>query len=378
MRIELVFFDAGGGHRSAATALSLVSRQQGRGWDLRLSNLQDILDPLDIFRKFAGLRLQDVYNLILKNNWTLGAHYLLRTMHALIRLHHRPAVRLLEEHFRRTRPELAVSLIPHFNRALYQGLRPAAPNTPFVTLLTDIADYPPHFWIERQPQYFICGSARAVQQARALGHPEKAVFRVSGMILHPRFYEPLELDRRAERRRLGLEPDLPTGLVLFGGQGSHVMRRIAARLDASGLPVQLILLCGRNEKLLRSLKSLKCRMPVHIQGFTTEVPYYMRLSDFLIGKPGPGTISEALAMKLPVIVASNAWTLPHERYNAAWVREQQVGLVAGSFARIHRAVAEMLASDGLHRFSANAAAIENRAVFEVPDILERILARGPL
>ena len=43
-------------------------------------------------------------------------------------------------------------------------------------------------------------------------------------------------------------------------------------------------------------------IPMFVEGFTKEVPYYMRLSDFFIGKPGPGSISEALAMKLPVLV----------------------------------------------------------------------------
>ena len=60
------------------------------------------------------------------------------------------------------------------------------------------------------------------------------------------------------------------------------------------------------------------RMPMHVEGFTREVPYFMGLADFFIGKPGPGSISEALAMRLPVIVERNAWTLAHERYNADW------------------------------------------------------------
>ena len=58
-----------------------------------------------------------------------------------------------------------------------------------------------------------------------------------------------------------------------------------------------------------------------------QIPYFMSLSDFFIGKPGPGSISEALAMKLPVIVERNSWTLPQERYNADWVLEKDVGIV---------------------------------------------------
>ena len=55
--------------------------------------------------------------------------------------------------------------------------------------MTDFADYPPHFWIEKQQQYLICGTARAVEQAQAMGYDRDHVFRTSGMILRPLFYE---------------------------------------------------------------------------------------------------------------------------------------------------------------------------------------------
>lgn len=378
MRVDFLVFDAGGGHRAAANALELVIRQQRRPWQLRVWNLQDLLDSLDPVRKLFGIRLEDVYNrLLLQANFTLGTRHLLRVFHAMIRLWHAPVVRRLSAHFRQERPDLLVSLIPHFNRGIFEGLRRVHRDVPFVTLLTDLADFPPHFWIERQPQYFICGTERAAAQARELGHPPQAVYRVSGMVLHPRFYDTRQVDRGAARRRLGLDPDLPTGLVLFGGHGSRVMTTIVERLDRSGSPVQLIMLCGRNRGLLETLRRRPTRMPVHLEGFTTDVPMFMQLADFFIGKPGPGSISEALAMKLPAIVACNAWTLPHERYNAEWIREQGLGLVVDSYHRVDRAVAELLDSDNLERFRARAAAVQNRAVFEIPDVLAEIAAQGP-
>ena len=70
-----------------------------------------------------------------------------------------------------------------------------------------------------------------------------------------------------------------------------------------------------------------------MEGFTTSVNYYMQLADFFIGKPGPGSVSEALAMQLPVIVECNAWTLPQERYNAEWVVEKEVGTGPSQLSR---------------------------------------------
>jgi len=327
-----------------------------------------VLDPLDIFRKFTGLRLEDVYNLLLKKGWTLGSPQLTAAMHLIIRIYHRGQVKLLKKFWAQSRPDLLLSLVPNFNRALYQSLED---RTPMVTILTDLADYPPHFWIERgQKQFFICGTQRAAEQAREMGHPPERIFRTSGMILRPKFYEPVEVNRTSERVKLGLKPNLPTGLVLFGGEGSSAMLRIAKSVAAD---VQMIFICGRNEKLAGTLRDLETRFPISVQGFTTEIPYFMHLSDFFIGKPGPGSISEALAMKLPVIVERNAWTLPQERFNAGWVREKQVGVVLKSFRDINAGLAELLAPDNFARFRTNAASIHNRAVFEIPDVIDSIL-----
>ena len=83
-------------------------------------------------------------------------------------------------------------------------------------------------------------------------------------------------------------------------------------------------------------------MPMFVEGFTTRVNEYMQLADFFIGKPGPGSVSEALAMHLPVIVERNAWTLPQERYNATWVVEKEVGMVLRNFREIDKAVAKLI------------------------------------
>lgn len=371
-RIEFAFFDAGGGHRAAATALEMAIQAQRRPWDVQLLNLQELLDPLDILKKYAGIRIQDFYNTMLRNGWTLGSPQLLRVLQLAIRAYHRPTVRLLEARWKETQPAMVVSFVPHFNRALGESFSRAFPGRPFVTVLTDLADYPPHFWIERQPQYFVCGSDRAVQQARAMGHPDDRVFRASGMLLHPRFYEASVVNRLAESEHLGLRPDLPTGLVLFGGHGSRVMLEIAERLERSQLDLQLIFICGKNDKLASALRAQKSRLPRFVEGFTTKVNHYMQLADFFIGKPGPGSVSEALAMRLPVIVECNAWTLPQERYNAQWILEKEVGLVLRNFRRVERAVAQLIEPTTLARYRANAAALQNPAVFEIPEILKKI------
>lgn len=372
-RLEFGFFDAGGGHRAAATALKMAIEGQQCPWEVELANLQEILDPLDILKKFTRIRIQDLYNTMLRNGWTLGSPQLLKVLQLVVKINHRGGVRLLEEYWRQTQPDMLVSFVPHFNRIMCESFGDVFPGRPFVTLLTDLADYPPHFWIEeRQSQYFVCGSDKAVLQARSMGHPENRIFRASGMILHPRFYEPQTEDRATGRQRLGLGPDLPTGLVLFGGYGSHEIREIADQMDRSSLELQLILICGKNAKLAEELRARKWRIPVFVEGFTTKVNEYMHLADFFVGKPGPGSVSEALEMHLPVIVACNSWTLPQERYNADYIVEKQVGVVLRSFRDIERAVAQLIEPSALARYRANTVALDNQAVFEIPAILEKI------
>ncbi len=354
-------------------ALQSVIASEGYGWGVRLVNLQEVLDPLDIFRKMTGIRLQDIYNRMLAKGWTLGSPYLLPAMQGIIRMYHSAAVKLLSQYWAEARPDMVVSLVPNLNRALYQSLKAALPEVPFVTILTDLADYPPHFWIENQPQYFICGAERAVEQAKSLGHASSQIFQVSGMILRPHFYDPVVCDRNEERKRLGLRPDVPTGLVLFGGEGSAVMFSIAKRLGNSLNNLQLIMICGRNEKLRRRLSALRTRNKLFVEGFTKEIPRYMYLSDFFVGKPGPGSISESLKMHLPVIVECNAWTLPQERYNTEWVRQQGVGFVLKNFRGIEKAVQDLLSTNRFAAMKEKIASMNNRAVFEAPAILAKIL-----
>lgn len=373
-KISFVYFDAGGGHRSAMNALCAVIREQQRPWEIECLNLQEELDIIDFAKRITGRRIQDIYNLLLKKGWTLGTAQLLPILHGVIRLRRAYIVHLLERYWRATRPDLVLSLIPNFNRELAQSVRNALPTAPFVTLLTDLADYPPHTWIERESEYLICGTERAVQQALSTGHPAEHVFSTSGMVLNPAFYTTAETNRSEHRRLLGLEADRITGLVMFGGEGSQVMLDIARRLNSfAGL--QLIFICGRNQKLEAALRQMRFRIPVHIEGFTVEVPTCMQASDFFIGKPGPGSISEALLMGLPVIVQRNAWTLPQERFNTEWIKAKDVGIVIRNFRHIHEAVGRLIEPASFARRRANVRALRNRAVFEVPEILQALLTR---
>lgn len=110
-------------------------------------------------------------------------------------------------------------------------------------------------------------------------------------------------------------------------------------------------------------------------GFTDDVASVMRLGDFFIGKPGPGCLSEAVHLGLPVVTLRNAWTVPQERYNDDWVREQGVGIVIQSLADMGAATTQMIKR--LPVLQAATAGINNRAVFQFPGMRHRA-ARTPV
>jgi hypothetical protein len=373
-KIQILFHDAGGGHRNAAVALETIVAQQHRPWQVELVQFQELTDQLDVLRKLTGIRIQEQYNTLLRNGWTLGSEQLLRVLQATIRLFDRPMVKLLITHFQQHPADLLVSVIPHFNRQIAEAWTACYPGRPFVTIITDLADYPPHFWIEPIPeQYVICGTEKAFEQAREIGKDRSHVFVTSGMILRPDFYVEENIDAVVLRTELRLQPDLPTGMLLFGGFGSKAMYDIAEQLEAAELRLQLIVICGRNEKLAEKFRSRAWKMPIHVVGFTKEVHRLMRAADFLVGKPGPGSVAEAMVRKLPVILECNSWTLPQERYNTEWVKEKNVGVILRDFGQIAGAVKELLRPGKLSELRCNTEKLNNQAIFEIPEIFAELL-----
>jgi UDP-N-acetylglucosamine:LPS N-acetylglucosamine transferase len=137
-----------------------------------------------------------------------------------------------------------------------------------------------------------------------------------------------------------------------------------------------VLLCGHNQALAQRLRRLRRTAPHAVLGFTKDMPKALRLGDFLIGKPGPGCLSEAVHMGLPVITFLNSATMPQERYNARWVQEQGVGLVVSSLSQLPSAARSLIAD--LPTYWAATRRIDNRAVYEVVQILEDLFATDGL
>jgi len=388
LRIKFIVMGGGGGHYATYNALSNVLKQKNLPWEISATDTGELTKQLakkhrilDIFSLF-GTSASESYTQVQQKRWVWLQWLLIPLYKVLIKLNYKIGKKFLEEHWREEQPDLVVSLIPLFNQMLWESLESVKPGTPMVTVFIDFADSPPAFWIEPKTEsYLVCGTEKAVEQARSLGVRENLIIKTSGMVIHPRFYESSLLEQATsnnikvrERQRLGLDPNCLTGLVMFGANGSKVMPEIAQRLAFFQDKLQLILICGHNEKLASTLRESQGLQKRFITTFTEEIPYYMSIADFFIGKPGPGCISEALAMNLPVIVERSFATLPQERYNTHWIEQKELGVVIPSYRDIQNAVEQFLEPEIFNFYRARVSAINNQAVFEIPGILQRILA----
>ncbi len=153
-------------------------------------------------------------------------------------------------------------------------------------------------------QYFVAMEETKVH-LRALGVPESLIT-VSGIPIDPVFAE--SKDKRAMRRKHGLDQDRLTILVSAGGFGVGPVGHLMEALARLSHPAQVVMVCGRNAalraELAEAVKKLANRSVVSftLLGFTTEMDELMTAADLFVGKPGGLTTSEALSKGLPMVV----------------------------------------------------------------------------
>jgi 1,2-diacylglycerol 3-beta-galactosyltransferase len=230
----------------------------------------------------------------------------------------RGANRLVEEN----PSDLFVSVYHLANAPVYDALERHGLHTPFVTVVTDLVTTPP-VWYDKRASLTIVPTEAARTRAIGYGMPPGRV-QVIGLPISGRFSQSVP-DRKMLRQQLGWATDRRVLLLFAGGEGRGPLLDICDTISDAGLNVTVAVVTGKNARLRRKLerRAKTYPMPVHVYGYVSNMPDIMAASDILATKAGPGTICEALASGLPMLIY--AYLPGQEEGNVSLVTESGAG-----------------------------------------------------
>ena len=303
-KILILMSDTGGGHRASADALCAVI-EECYGADIKVEMLDLWLDytppPLNQVPRGYRFLIDDapwLYKLLYRvGEQPLATEPLLRTASRLLS---RPIGQVL----RRSAPDLIISVHPLMQAVPLRILRRISRDTPFVTVVTDFIGVHP-VWFDRHVTLCCVPSNAAYGLALRAGlRPEQ--LRVLGLPIRPAFAKPA-LPKPELRQRLGLRTDLPCVLMVSGGEGmgrlAEITQQVTSALACDGkIAGQMVVVCGRNERLELDLVSQSWPIPLFVKGYVDNMWDWMAACDVVITKAGPGTIAEAMALGLPLLL----------------------------------------------------------------------------
>ena len=328
--IVFYFSDTGGGHRSAAEAVIEALQLEYRG--------AVTTEMVDFFKDYAPPpfnRAGEIYPDLVKASLLWSASFYATDGRARARMLTAsmwPLVRRSARALVRSHPaDMIVTLHPFANTIALRALGNNRP--PFINVVTDMVTTHA-LWFDRRADLILVPTETARANAIQNNMPPEKV-RVVGLPVADKYCRPLGR-KSAIRKKLGWILDKSIVLLVGGGDGMGPLAKTAREIDASGLDVELVIVCGRNRRLKESLEAETWENPVRIYGFTREMPDFMRAADFIVTKAGPGTIAEALNAQLPIILYSK---LPgQEDGNVTFVEEEGAGVWAPTPQEVVRAL----------------------------------------
>lgn len=366
--------DTGGGHRAAAEAIIRALEQ--------LTPEGELQTPMiDFFRETFPPpfnRTPALYRPVVDNTpWLWGLSFTLTKPRlaraALAGFEAALGGRALRRLFIHTAPDLVVSVHPLATGWPCRILHRTLPGVPFVTVVTDLATGHPS-WFSRCTDYCFVPSEEAYRNALREGVPPERLV-VTGLPIDLRFATlPDPSEAAAIKAEYGAAPEKPLVLLVGGGEGMGPLEDYARAVAESGVDLTLMVIAGRNEALRRRLERRSWPIPVIVTGFVRDMPRRMVAADAILTKAGPGTLSEALAAGLPILVTG--FIPGQEEGNVTWVVGAGAGRLTTDRASIQAAIRELFA--GGKRTEAHAAMVAATRPLARPaaalDIAERLLA----
>ncbi len=394
--ILFLIADTGAGHRSAANALRnainiiaeeerekwLEGQQGGAGLENAPEPLTYRIEIVDVFEEYSRFPLREamkLYGPTIRYNPSLYGRFFHMTDRARSvaavktvagPLIHKGLMRLITS----VQPDVIVSIHPMLNHITVEAIAELEIKIPFLTVVTDLISVH-HSWYAPGADGYIVPTEQAYRLYAKRGL-DVAKVHMLGMPIDPKFTLPLP-SKEELRRKLGLTPHLSTVLLVGGGDGAGGLRSAAQAISQARLPVQLLVITGRNKRLFVHLQRMRAelKVPTKIFGFVNNMPEMMHAADVIVTKAGPGSICEALACDLPIILSG--YVPGQEEGNVTFVVENEAGVLAQDHAEMIDALRLLIkpGSQVMQRQLENARRISHpRASF---DIAEHILSYLP-
>ncbi|HWI49790.1 MAG TPA: glycosyltransferase [Rummeliibacillus sp.] len=206
-------------------------------------------------------------------------------------------MRSLQKIIETTQPVVIVSTYPFAASIVSKLKEHGLIDIPAITIITDYTNH--SFWLYPYTDEYVVASKQIRQQLVELGVEDYKI-KDTGIPIRKSFDE--HQSREALSLKYGLDPQKFTLLVMGGGDG-FIGKGIEDFLAMSN-NMQIIIVCGRNDKLKKQLtaKFESKSDEIIVMGFCEKMQEVMAISDLMISKPGGVTVSEAMFMELPLLI----------------------------------------------------------------------------
>ncbi len=309
----------GGGHNAVAEAIKQVF---DTNYKSRVNS--KVVDGLRTFAPFPISHLDTTYpwQIKLDGGLTYGAAWRLLNHRGLAKgfmRSWRPVVESAAKRIVNQKVDAIVITHPVFIDPVVWALKKFKKKTKFIVLVPDLK-VTHALYGNPDIDLMLVPSHECFDQAIRHGVTSQKI-KMVGLPLRQDFRKKYP-DKRSLKRSLGYDPNKPLIMLMGGGEGFGSFKKTALYLNRLK-NIQILVLCGKNEKLKNALLWENTSDNFHVQGFVTEVAKLMFASDVLITKAGPTTVSEALASGLPMII--NGFIPNQESKNAKYVEEIGAG-----------------------------------------------------
>ncbi len=341
MKILITYASAGDGHKKAAEAVYRQLLEQAPGADIVF------VDSLNYSTRFFKFCYKRVYIILIKYlPWLWGFFYriLNNRFFFLIALPLRRAVNILNSKKLVNflfKEDFDVIVSTHFFaiEVISRLKEKHLSETPLINVVTDFKEH--LYWLARNVDRYVVGSDSVKQGFIRRGVAEEKIA-VLGIPVRKRFS--LRRPKEEAREMLKLSSDTFTILMMGGGLGVGPIREVVSDMQKLDFDCQIMVVCGHNKKLFMELEKMSGAFTkdTRIRGFCHNIDMIMAASDIMISKAGGVTVSESLAMGLPLICIS---PIPgQESANAQFLFDNSIGFLLKGRHEINNTIKEFFYS----------------------------------